>query len=213
MLEGNKFAVSGQTNLLSSKTGYDIADGDSGRALATATEKSGGFLATLLGTALGKDSIPKTIEVRKKSDNALLFSVRRSGFLFKKVEVLDAEDKPLARYKAKIMSLSGGFHVYDPEGKHLAEIKGKMFKAEYQFVTPDGKPMGSVSRTWGGLGKSLLGGSGSYGVQIEPTCASDPKMKTIILGAAIAVDTMFKKAEKKSSSSSSSSSGGSGDDE
>jgi uncharacterized protein YxjI len=198
MLDGSKFAVSGHTGLLSSKTGYDIADGDSGKPLATATEKTT-FLATLLGMAMGKDNMSKTIEVRKKSDDALLFSVCRSGFLFKKVQVLDAEGKVLAVYKAKMMSMSGGFHVYDPEGKHLLEIKGKMFKSEYQFVTPDAKPMGSVSRTWGGMAKSLLGGSGSYGVQIDPTYANDKTMKTIILGAAIAVDSMFKKAGSTSS--------------
>jgi len=196
MLDGSKFAVSGHTGLLSSGTGYDIADGDSGKPLATATEKTT-FLATLLGMAMGKDNMSKTVEVRKKSDGALLFSVRRSGFLFKKVQVLDVEGKALATYKAKMMSLSGGFHVYDPAGKHLAEIKGKMLKAEYQFVTPDGKPMGSVSRSWGGLAKSLLGGAGSYGVQIESAYANDPTMKAIILGAAIAVDSMFTKAGSK----------------
>jgi uncharacterized protein YxjI len=197
MLDGTRFAVSGKTGLLSSTTAYDIADGDSGKPLATATEKTS-FLATLLGMALGKDNVSKTVEVRSKADDTLLFSVRRSGFFLKKVEVLDAEGKPLASYKAKMMSLSGGFHIYDPEGKHLAEIKGKMFKAEYQFVTPDAKPMGSVSRTWGGLASSLLGGSGSYGVQIEPAFATDAKMKTIILGAAITIDTMFAKAKSRS---------------
>lgn len=192
MLKGSKFVVSGK--ILSMKTAYDIKD-DSGAVLATAVEQPASFMATLLGSVLGKDSIPKTVEVRNKGGK-LFFSVRRSGFFLKKVELLDADDKPLASYKAKIMSLAGGFNVYDLEGKHLVEIKGKMFSSEYKFVTPDGKALGSVSRTLGGMAKALLGGSGSYGVQIEPAYADDDNMKSIILGAAIAVDTMFKKAEK-----------------
>src|SRR5262249_51719952 len=97
---------------------------------------------------------------------------------------------------SKMFSLSSGFHVYDKAGKHLAEIKGKMLKSEYKFVAPDKTTeMGSVSRTWGGLAKSLISGDGTYGVQIAPAFAGDETTKILILGATIAVETIFKKAK------------------
>jgi uncharacterized protein YxjI len=193
VLEKNKFIVKGQMKALSSKRAYEIADGDSGQTLGMATENVG-FLAMLLGMAMGKDNMSMTIEVRQQSDNALLFSVRRSGLFMKKIQALDAQGQVLGTYKAKMFSLSGGFHVYDKDVKHFCEIKGNMFKAEYKFVTPDGATeMGSVSRTWGGLAKSLLTGTGTYGVQIAPAFADNTTAKILILGAAIAVDAMFKK--------------------
>ena len=176
-------------------------DGDTGQTLGAAKDTTG-FFASLLGSA--------TLEVRDVSNNALLFSVRRTGWLLKKDEVVDPEGQVVGRYQAKRFSLSGGFHVYDKGGKHLAEIQGKLLKAEYKFVTPDrSTEMGSVSRTWGGLAKSVLSGDDSYGVQIAPPCAEDARAKMLILGAALAVESIFKKKESKASGSG----GGGGEDE
>ena len=125
----------------------------------------------------------------------------RTGLLFKKDQVLDRHGQVVGRYKAKKFSLSGGFHVYDKDGKHLAEIQGKMLKSEYKFVTPDrSTEMGSVSRTWSGLAKSLFTGGDTYGVQIAPQFANDATAKTLILGATIAVESIFKKKASSASS-------------
>lgn len=203
LLDRAKFVVKSKSKTFSSKKDFEIVDPDSGQAVATAKDTTG-FLPSMFGSA--------NIEVRDLSNNALVFSVNRSGWLFKKDHVLDSQGQVVGRYKAKMLSLSGGFHVYDKEGKHLAEIQGKMLKAEYKFVTPDrSTEMGSVSRTWGGLAKSLLSGSDSYGVQITPKYAGDNNAKMLILGAAIAVESIFKKAGSKESGGESDGGGG-GDD-
>ena len=202
LLDGTKFVVKSQGKMFSSKKNFEIADPDTGKAVGTAKDTTG-FLPSLFGSA--------NIEVRDSSSNDLVFSVNRSGWLFKKDHVLDSQGQIVGRYKAKMLSLSGGFHVYDKEGKHLAEIQGKMLKAEYKFVTPDrSTEMGSVSRTWGGLAKSLLSGTDSYGVQIAPKYAADNTAKMLILGAALAVESIFKKAGSKPSGESDG--GGGGDD-
>lgn len=91
--------------------------------------------------------MPLSIEVREKPDDKLLFKIRRSGLVFRKVRLLDPDGKVLASYKAKMFSLAGGFHIYDGAGKHYCDIKGKMFKSEYKFYTPDGKSeMGTVTK-------------------------------------------------------------------
>jgi uncharacterized protein YxjI len=201
MLEKNKFVVKAQTKLLSTKRTYDIADVDSGETVATAAPTSG-FVAVMLGMVMGKDNQAVTIDVRQKADGKVAFSVRRKGFLFKKVEALDGEGKVIGRYKAKRFSLSGGFHVYDKDGKHFADIKGQMFKSNYKFMSPDGsKEIGTVSKTMGGIGgfaKSLLTGAGTYGVEISPDYAGDSTTKMLVLGAAIAVDALFTKHGGKS---------------
>ncbi len=201
LLDHTKFVVKSQSKKFSSKKSFEIVDGENGQTLGAAKDTTG-FFASLLGSA--------NIEVRDVSNNALLFSVRRTGWLLKKDEVVDPEGQVVGRYKAKRFSLSGGFHVYGKDGKHLAEIQGKLLKAEYKILTPDrNTEMGSVSRTWGGLAKSLLSGDDSYGVQIAPPCAEDARAKMLILGATLAVESIFKK-EKKSKASGG---GGGGEDE
>ena len=188
LLDQNKFVVKSQNKTFSSKKSYEIVDAENGKVLGTAKDTTG-FLASLLGST--------TIEVRDASNDTPVFTVGRSGFLMKKDQVTDPQGQVVGRYKPKMFSLGGGFNVYDKEGKQIAEIQGKMFKAEYKFVSPDKSEMGSVSRTWGGMAKSLLSGTDSYGVQIDPKFANDSTAKMLILGATIAVESIFKKKAGK----------------
>ena len=204
LLHHNKFVVKSQGKLFSSKKSVEIADPDTGQALGTAKDTTG-FLPGFFGST--------TLEVRDAANNAVAFTVKRSGWLLKKDEVLDPEGQVVGRYKGKRFRLSDGYHVYDKEGKHVAEIKGKMLKAEYKFLTPDrSAEMGSVSRTWGGLAKSLASGDDTYAVQVAPRCAEDEKAKMLILGAALAVESIFKKKKGGKGLGGSGGDGG-GDDE
>jgi uncharacterized protein YxjI len=204
LLDHNHLLVKSQSKKLSSSKTFEIADAASGETLGSAKDTAD-FLASLFGSV--------NLEVRDVSNNAVVFVVRRSGWLFKKDQVLDARDEVVGRYKAKLFSLSGGFHVYDKDAKHIAEIRGKMFKAEYKFITPDKTTeMGSVSRTWSGLAKSLATGDDTYVVQIAPKYENDERAKMLMLGAALAVESIFKK-KKESKGGGSSEGGGGGDDE
>lgn len=192
LLAREKFVVKEKTSLLSSRKQYDILDGDTGEVLGTALEKTG-WLAMLLGLAVGKDRMSMTIELRQQPEDELVFSVRRKGLLFKKTQILDGKGRVLGTYKAKLFSLTGGFHIYDQDGKHVAEIRGKWFKSEYTFLTPEGVKMGSVSRKWGGMARELFTSDDTYGVEIVPEYHNDPRVKRLILGAAIVMDAMFQK--------------------
>ncbi len=200
LLDHNKFIVKSQSRTFSAKKDFEILDFDSGARLGTAKDITG-FLASLLSSA--------KMEVRDSGNNdAVVFSVSRSGFIFQKDQVHDAQNLLIGRFKTKKFSLSGGFHVYDKDGKHIAEIQGSMFKAEYKFMTPDrSAEMGSVSRTWGGLAKSFMTGNDTYGVTVDPAFAGNTQAKMLILGAAIALESIFKKPGKASTGSSSSGGG------
>jgi uncharacterized protein YxjI len=188
LLDKSKFVVKSKTKAFAAKKAFEILDGDSGQVLGTARDVTG-FLPALFGSTV--------IEVRDASNDSVLFTVGRTGFLMKKDQVLNPQGEVIGRYKAKVFSMSGGFQVYDKDGKHLAEIQGKMLSAEYKFLTPDKAEMGSVSRTWGGLAKSLFTGDDTYGVQIAPAFAKDATAKSLILGATIAVESVFKKKAGK----------------
>ncbi len=191
MLEKSKFVVKTQKKMLSSKKTYDIVDAETGDVLASTASKKGlmGMLLGMVGGG-GKD----TIIVKQVSNQKPVLTVRRKGLIFKKIQVLNGAGKVIGRYKAKAFSLSGGFHVYDANGKHFAEVTGKMFKSDYKFISPDGgAEIGAVSKSGVGGMKALLTSAGAYGVQIAPKYADDVNAKILVLGAAIAIDSMFKK--------------------
>jgi uncharacterized protein YxjI len=190
MLEHNTFVVKEKAKLLSSRNSYEILD-EGGKVIGTAEQSTGG-LAKLIGMFAGDP--PTQIEFREKTESGepLVFTVRRRGWIFKKVEVLDAQGAVVGLYKAKRFSLSGGFHVYDGAGKHVAEIRGKLLKSDYTFFQPDGKTeMGKVSKKWAGAMKELFTSADTYGVQIDPAFAEDPRTKMLILGAAVAIDCLM----------------------
>ena len=192
LLDHNKFVVKSKSKLLSSKKSFEIADADSGQLLGTGTDITG-FLGGLLGST--------KIEVRDATNNEVLFSVERTGLLLKKDQVVGPQGEVYGRYKTKRFSLSGGFHIYDKDGKHLGEIQGKLLKAEYKFLTPDrSTEMGSVSKSWAGMAKALLTGGESHGVQISPKFVDDKTTKILILGATIAVESIFKKKKESKAS-------------
>jgi uncharacterized protein YxjI len=185
-LEGiGKFVIKEQGK--PSKKTYEIYDEEE-NLLAIGRSKTG-FLEGLMGGI--------TIGFVQSADNSKLFAIQRSGLFMKKVQVLSAGDKVLGAYKAKMFSLSGGFHIYDKAGKHIAEIKGKMFSSNYTILTPDGEEIGTVSTSWGGLAKSLFTGKGTFGVQIAPAFAEDVLAKIRILGATIAINAIFKAPKGK----------------
>ena len=143
MLDCNTFVVSQKTKFLSSRASFDIRD-EAGQTIGSA-EQSTGLMAKLIGMVKGPPSTK--IEFRAAGSDTPVFTVRRKGLLFKKVEVVDGDGTVIGRYKAKKFSISGGFHVYDAAGQHAAEIRGKLLKSDYTFFTPDGKTeLGKVSK-------------------------------------------------------------------
>ncbi len=188
LLDHTKFIVKSKGKLLSSKKSYEIVDAESGKVVGTAKDTTG-FVANLLGAT--------EVEVRDSAGDKLLFKVSRSGLLIKKDQVTNPDGQVIGRYKAKMLSIAGGFHVYDKDGKHLAEIQGKMLKKEYKFVTPDkSTEMGTVSSKWDGFAKEMFTDSDSYVVQVTPKFADDTTTKILILGATIVVESILKKAAK-----------------
>ncbi|MDB5308298.1 MAG: hypothetical protein JWO38_2500 [Gemmataceae bacterium] len=210
MLNKDLFVVKEKAKLLSSRNSYEILD-NTAKVIGTAEQKTGG-LALLLGMVMGDP--PTRIDFRQKPDDSLVFTVRRRGYLFKKVEVVDAQGQLIGRYKAKRFSISGGFHVYDKDGKHTAEIRGKLLKANYTFFTPDGKTeMGSVAKKWGGMARELFTSADMYGVQIAPGFSGDPTAKMLILGAAVAIDALMNKRGGAKAGGTSDKAGGTSDDD
>jgi uncharacterized protein YxjI len=196
VLESNSFVVKERARVLATRKAYDLLDGETGEPLGSASTTASGLWAAA-GLVLGKESVPAAIEVREKPDDSLVFTIRRSGLLVRRIELYDSQGVFLGSYRAKRLSVAGGFHVSDKDGVPFCDVRGKLFRSEYTFVTPDGKAeLGKVTKQWGGVLKTLFTSAGTYGVRINPDFAEQPIAKMLMLGAALAIDGLFPKGKE-----------------
>lgn len=195
MLERNKFVIKERVKILSAVQAYDILDAETGEPLGTAQE-SIGTLTQLLRWFMSKHLLPTRLDVREKPDDSLVFSLRRGWYLFKsRVEVLDADGELVGYFRSKFFTISGGFHVYDKNDNHFAEVKGKWVGFDYRFVTPDGEvEMGRVSKKLGAIGilKEMFTSADTFGVEIHEAFSDQPLAKMLILAACLAIDMIYK---------------------
>ncbi len=194
MLEHNTYVIKEKVKILSAVQSYDILDAK-GELLGTAKETIG-VVTQLLRWFVSKQFLPTRLEVREKPDDSLVFSIRRGWYLFRsRVEVHDSQDQLVGYFKSKFFTISGGFHVYDKDDKHFAEVKGKLLGWNYRFLTPDGKvEMGQVSKKLGAMGilKELFTSADTFGVEVSEDLEDQPMAKMLILAATLAIDLIYK---------------------
>lgn len=190
MLEADKFMVKEKVKFFKSHQTYDIFDYDTQEHIGTAEEKISGLIKTLRWF-ISKALMPTNVEVRDH-DDALVFSIRRGGFLFRaRVEVLNADGELIGYFKSKLFSIGGGFWVYDKKDKQFAEVKGNFIGFKYRILTPEGDELGKVSKEWGGM-KELFTSADTYMVDVADDLTDQPVAKMLVLAAAISIDIIFK---------------------
>jgi uncharacterized protein YxjI len=130
-----------------------------------------------------------------------VFTLRRGWYVFRsRVEVRDAQDQLVGYFKSKFFTISGGFHVYDKDGKYFAHVRGRMFGFDYRFLTEDGKvELGRVSKVIGGaagVARELFFSADNYFMEVNPDLAEQPLAKMLLLAAALAVDLIYKSEDR-----------------
>ncbi len=191
MLEADKFMVKEKVKFFKTHQTYDIFDYDTQEHLGTAEETISGLVKTLRWF-ISKQLMPTTVQVRDH-DGALVFTIRRGSFFFRaRVEVLNADGELIGYFKSKIISIGGGFWVYDKTDKQFAEVKGNFIGFKYRILTPDGAELGKVSKEWGGAVKELFTSADTYMVDVADDLTDQPVAKMLVLAAALSIDIIFK---------------------
>ena len=197
MLSADKFAVKEQVKFLKNHKTYDIFDPETKKQIGTAEENISGLVKALRWVIDAKFMSTK-IEVREFADQALVFTIRRGAYFFRsRVEVIDSNGDLIGYFKSKLFSFSGGFHVYDKDDKHFADVKGNFTGFKYRVLTPDHKvELGKVSKEWGGLMKEMFTSADSYVVDVADDLKEQPIAKMLVLAACLATDMIFKSEQK-----------------
>lgn len=191
LLDHQHFFVKEQVGFLKTTDKYDIFDPTSNTQIGQAREEPGS-LVSVLRWVISKKIMPTRATMYEADGTTPVFSIHKPVTLFRsRVNVHDGDGQAIGYFKSKILSIGGGFYVYDQNDKQVAEVKGKWTGWDFKFLTPEGHEMGSVSKKWAGLGKELFSSADNYVVSIADDLADQPIAKMLLLAATLAIDMVY----------------------
>lgn len=188
LLDRTSYLVKERVGLLKLADTYDILDPHTGQAIGIAREKPAVWVH-LLRLALNKGMLPTEVHLSEAEDRPPVLSIKRGFTLLRsKVRVI-VNGQEVGYFKSKVLSLGGGFYVYDNRDQQVAEIKGDWKGWNFRFLDKAGREVGVVTKKWAGLGKELFTSADNYIINIsDPTVAAP----ALLLAAGLAIDVVFK---------------------
>ncbi|HWG44674.1 MAG TPA: phospholipid scramblase-related protein [Gemmataceae bacterium] len=191
MLNVNTYLVKQQAGLFKRTAAYDIFDANTNQQVGNAKERPS-TLVNILRLFMNKQKLPTTVAFFEQGKDQPLFSIYRAFSLFRsKVQVLDAEGQVIGSFKSKIMSLGGGFWVYDAEEQQFAEVKGDWKGWSFKFLTTDGQELGTVGKKWAGMAKELFTSADNYVIALNDAAKGKKNSNLLLLAAGLAIDIIY----------------------
>lgn len=194
LLNRNIFFIKEHVGLLKLTEAFDIVDPATDQLIGLAKEEPPAW-AKWVGLAIGKDSLPTAFNIYENQNLPPVASIKRGfSFLRTKIHVVAGDGRPLGYFKKKLISLGGGFNVFDPTDQKIAEVKGNWKGWDFQFLDANGRELGRVTKKWAGLGKELFTSADNYMITLA-NGVRNPDLAALLLAAGIAVDTVFKESD------------------
>ena len=192
MFKLKTFLVKERVGFLKLVDAFDIYDPATGAQVGVAKENVG-IVLTLLRFLVNKRLLPTVVEVREHEEGQVVLAIRRGFTLLRShVTVTNGVGQEIGRFKSKLFSLGGGFHVLDQSEQPVAEIKGDWKGWNFRFLTPDGSEIGRVTKKWAGLGKELFTSADNYVISLSESHVIRPDAMPLLLAAGLAIDTIYK---------------------
>ena len=193
MLNRKTFFIREHAGMFKLSNTYDILDPETQEQVGVAKEKPG-FLMHVLRFVWDKDKLPTTVFVYEGSDpddeQKLLFSIKRKPSLFiSKVSVHDSSGSVLGSFMSKLWGIGIRLRVLDAAGRDVALVKGDWKGWNFSFLDTSENEIGTITKKWSGVGKELFTSADNYFVALNDK--PDPAIATLLLGAGLAVDTLY----------------------
>jgi uncharacterized protein YxjI len=194
LLERTSFFVKERVAVLKLTDTYDILDPATGQNIGVAREEPP-IWAKWLRLVISKHTMPTTVNIYEQDGQPPVASIHR-GFTFIRSKIrVTAGGKPLGYFKSKLISIGGGFNVFDNQNQQVAEVKGNWKGWDFKFVGKNGREIGSVTKKWAGLGKELFTSADNYIISLKDLSGASPAASALLLAAGLAIDVVYKEAE------------------
>jgi uncharacterized protein YxjI len=193
LLNRTIFFVKERAGLLKLVDTYDIFDPATNRQIGIAKEEPPTW-AKWLRLAVKKHMLPTCVNVYEAEGAPPVLSIHR-GFTFLRQKIrVSSGGRSLGYFKSKLLSIGGGFYVFDDQDQQVAEVKGNWKGWDFKFLTKQGREIGSVTKKWAGLGRELFTSADNYVISLNGLGAN-PESAALLLAAGLSIDIVFKESE------------------
>jgi len=190
LLDKNIYLVKEQVQFMKLSGKYDIYDPISNLQIGFAKEEPG-TLIHFLRFIISKAMLPNKVNIYDSETNLITFTIKKPfTFLRSKVSVYDENGAYKGYFKGKILTIGGGFWVFDSTENEVAEIKGDWKGWNFDFLQ-QGKSIGTVTKKWAGIGKELFTSADNYVISLNEEEHTKDKM-ILLLAAGLAIDIVYK---------------------
>lgn len=195
LLNHRIFLVKERVALLKLVDTYDIFDPRSNRQIGIAKEITP-IWVTLLRFVVSKGKLPTRVNIYEDETQPPVAAIHRGfTFLRSKIKVTGPGGQPLGYFRSKLISIGGGFHVFDNADQQVAEMKGNWKGWDFRLLAKSGREIGAVTKKWAGLGKELFTSADNYVISLSDVSNAGPETAALLLAAGLAIDIVFKEAD------------------
>lgn len=195
LFDQKMFFVKEQVQFLKLAGTYDILDPETSRPLAVAKEEPGAIIK-LLRLFISKLLLPTKVVVYNTTDQSVLLSiVKPLSFIRSKVSIFNNTGNEIGYFKSKVLTIGGGFWVYDPSDHQVAEVKGDWKGWNFKFLSADGEELGTVTKKWAGIGKELFTTADNYIIALTENKELPSDQVILLVAAGLAIDLVFKEKQ------------------
>jgi uncharacterized protein YxjI len=192
LLGRTTFFIKERVAMLKLTDTYDILDPASGQTIGIAKEEPPGW-AKWLRLVVKKHMMPTAINIYETEGQPPVVSIRRGfTFLRSKLRVVGADGRALGYFKSKLISIGGGFLVFDHADHQVAEVKGDWKGWNFRFLNKGGREIGTVTKKWAGLGKELFTSADNYIIALTDLSGASPDASALLLAAGLSIDIVYK---------------------
>jgi uncharacterized protein YxjI len=192
ILNKNLFFVKEHVKIFKAANSFDIFDPETKEVILQCQEENLGFFTKMFRFTDYKRMTPFNMEIKTPQGEKILTVKRGVSFFLSKVEVLDAGDNVIGKFKQQFFSIGGKFAVLDASERPLCMLKGKWTSWDFKFVSNDGKEFATVTKKWSGLGKELFTSADNYILQISEEVPADNPLRMLIMAAVMCIDLVLK---------------------
>jgi len=191
LLERNTFFIRERSGLLKLTDVYDILDPVSGQPIGIAKEEPPTW-AKYLRLVTEKHRLPTAVNIYENEGQPPVLSIRR-GFTFirSKINVIAGDGRKLGFFKSKLITIGGGFNVFDASEQQVAEVKGDWKGWNFRFLNKGGREIGTVTKKWAGMAKELFTSADNYVIALTDLSGASPDTSGLLLAAGLAIDLVY----------------------
>ena len=125
-----------------------------------------------------------------------MLSIKRGfTFLRARLRVFAGDGRSLGYFRSKLISIGGGFFVFNHADQQVAEVKGNWKGWDFKFLNQSGREVGTVTKKWAGLGKELFTSADNCVISLTDLSGASPDAAALLLAAGLAIDVVYKETE------------------